>query len=190
MSVKGTILRAEVSGEVQVKALLSGMPECKFGMNDKLLMQREPPKPGQTNADKGISIDDLKFHQCVKLPKYDKERAITFTPPDGSFELMTYRITENINLPFKIIPVVKVEGKKMEVHIKLKSIFDVSHFATNVALKVPCPKNTAVVNAQTQLGRAKYEPDQGGIVWRIKKFPGDQEAMLNCDIDLGVTTND
>lgn len=39
MSVKGTILRADVSGEVACKALLTGMPECKFGMNDKLLMQ-------------------------------------------------------------------------------------------------------------------------------------------------------
>jgi len=58
-----------------------------------------------------------------------------------------------------------------------------------VALKIPCPKNTAVVNCNTALGRAKYEPDQGGVVWRIKKFPGDHEEMLTCDIDLGVTTN-
>jgi AP-2 complex subunit mu-1 len=45
-----------------VKALLSGMPECKFGMNDKLYMQKEPKKPGTSNADKGITIDDIKFH--------------------------------------------------------------------------------------------------------------------------------
>lgn len=41
MSQKGNILRADVAGAVQVKALLSGMPECKFGMNDKLLMAKE-----------------------------------------------------------------------------------------------------------------------------------------------------
>lgn len=41
------------------------MPECKFGMNDKLLMQREPRKPGQTTSDKGITIDDLKFHVLI-----------------------------------------------------------------------------------------------------------------------------
>jgi AP-2 complex subunit mu-1 len=38
-----------VSGEVVVKAMLSGMPECKFGMNDKLYMQKEPKKPGANN---------------------------------------------------------------------------------------------------------------------------------------------
>ncbi len=64
------------------------MPECKFGMNDKLLMQKEPRK-GPASADKGITIDDVKFHQCVRLGKFDKERAITFIPPDGVFELMT-----------------------------------------------------------------------------------------------------
>lgn len=62
MSVKDTILRADVSGSVMVKSQLSGMPECKFGMNDKLFMQNEPKKPGDSNIDKGITIDDIKFH--------------------------------------------------------------------------------------------------------------------------------
>jgi AP-2 complex subunit mu-1 len=41
-------------------------------MNDKLLMEKEPRKAGVTSGDKGITIDDMKFHQCVKLPKFDK----------------------------------------------------------------------------------------------------------------------
>ena len=36
VSVKGQILRADVSGKVMMKSFLSGMPECKFGINDKL----------------------------------------------------------------------------------------------------------------------------------------------------------
>ncbi|CAD8164252.1 unnamed protein product [Paramecium pentaurelia] len=190
MSVKGTILKADVAGSIQVKCLLSGMPECKFGMNDKLLMQREPRKPGQTTTDKGITIDDLKFHQCVKLPKFDKERAITFIPPDGQFELMTYRITENINLPFKIMPVYNELGKnKLEIRVKIKSIFEKNLFATNLAIKIPVPKNTANVNTNSAIGKAKHEPDQQGVIWRIKKYPGDFEALLRCEIDLGSTTN-
>jgi len=38
------------------------MPECKFGMNDKLLMQKEPKKSASASVDKGIAIDDIKFH--------------------------------------------------------------------------------------------------------------------------------
>lgn len=41
------------------------MPECKFGMNDKLGM-------GQSRSgDRGIAIDDIKFHQCVRLGRFD-----------------------------------------------------------------------------------------------------------------------
>ena len=77
---------------------------------------------------------------------------------------MTYRISENINLPFKIMPVINeyeaMAGKKrIEARIKLKSIFDKNIFATNVTLKIPCPKWTASVNTNAAIGKAKYEPD-------------------------------
>ena len=41
MSSKGTILRNDVSGVILVKCYLSGTPECKFGLNDKLLLDNE-----------------------------------------------------------------------------------------------------------------------------------------------------
>jgi AP-2 complex subunit mu-1 len=124
------------------------------------------------------------------LPKFDKERSITFVPPDGVFELMTYRITENINLPFKIIPLINEEGNKIEVRVKLKSIFDKTIFANNVTLKIPCPNNTASANTTAGIGRAKYEPENHGIMWRIKKYPGDFESVLRCEIELSTTNND
>ena len=43
-----------------MKAHLSGMPECKFGINDKLLMKNSSTNPGK--QDRGIQIDDIKFH--------------------------------------------------------------------------------------------------------------------------------
>ncbi len=70
-----------------MKCHLSDMPECKFGMNDKLLMEKEQKT---SKVDRGINISDLKFHQCVRLGKFDKDRSITFIPPDGQFDLMTY----------------------------------------------------------------------------------------------------
>lgn len=39
LSNRGTVLRAEVCGQILVKTALSGMPECKFGINDKLLIK-------------------------------------------------------------------------------------------------------------------------------------------------------
>lgn len=39
-SAKGTTLRADVDGHIQMRAYLSGTPECKFGLNDKLVIDR------------------------------------------------------------------------------------------------------------------------------------------------------
>lgn len=39
-------------------------------------------------VDGAVELDDCQFHQCVKLGKYDVDRSISFTPPDGEFELM------------------------------------------------------------------------------------------------------
>lgn len=63
LSNRGTVLKADVFGRVAVKTQLSGMPECKFGINDKLVMRGVGEESKQMkSADKGIMIDDIKFH--------------------------------------------------------------------------------------------------------------------------------
>ena len=186
MSSKGTVLRSDVSGSIMVKSQLSFMPECKFGMNDKLAMSSE----SQT-SDKGISIDDIKFHQCVRLGKFDKDRAITFIPPDGIFELMTYRVTENINLPFKLMPIFQEYGSaKIEISLKIKSMFERNLFASNIVIKIPTPRNTGKCNIFVASGKAKYEPEQSAIVWRIRRFPGDSEYSMRGSVNLVATNSD
>ena len=78
-----------------MRAYLSGMPECKFGLNDRLLLEQENNKGGagfaSTGSKKGgtaVEIDDCQFHRCVKPAKFDPDRTISFIPPDGEFELM------------------------------------------------------------------------------------------------------
>lgn len=148
-------------GQVIMKAKLSGMPECKFGINDKLLI-KSSQSDNPAKEERGIQIDDIKFHQCVRLGRFDRDRSITFIPPDGLFELMTYRIAENINLPFKVVPVVQEypENNRIEYSVKIKAIFERSNFASNVTIKIPVPQNTASVKIYSAgAGKAKYEPD-------------------------------
>jgi AP-2 complex subunit mu-1 len=72
------------------------MPECKFGINDRLLVRDSKDNNAAVDSEKqqkGIMIDDIKFHQCVRLGRFDRDRSITFIPPDGLFEVMTYRVS-------------------------------------------------------------------------------------------------
>ena len=36
---------------------------------------------------------DVTFHPCVNLGRFNAEKVVSFVPPDGEFELMKYRCT-------------------------------------------------------------------------------------------------
>lgn len=51
---------------------------------------------GRNNRQKAVDLEDIKFHQCVRLARFDNDRTISFIPPDGAFDLMSYRLSQNI----------------------------------------------------------------------------------------------
>lgn len=86
----GTVLRADVAGHIQMRAYLSGTPECRFGLNDKLVIGTGKDTGPATAPPGGeaVELDDCQFHQCVNLNDFETDRSISFVPPDGEFELM------------------------------------------------------------------------------------------------------
>ena len=75
--------------------------------------------------------------------------------------------------------------------MKVKAIFERSNFASNVVTKIPVPKNTASVKIYSAgAGKAKYEPDQNAIMWRIKKFQGDNEFLMSAEVTLTTLKQD
>lgn len=189
MSTKGTTLRADVSGQILMRAYLSGTPECKFGLNDKLLLDRDSFSKAGPRRSNSVEIDDCQFHQCVKLGKFDSDRTISFVPPDGEFELMRYRSTENINLPFRVHPVVNEFGKtRVEYKVLVKANFSNKLYANNVVIKIPTPLNTAGTSTRVTTGKAKYVPAENAIVWKISRFQGQSEYSFTGEAELTPTT--
>lgn len=188
VSTDGKRLRADVSGSIQIKSYLSGIPECKFGLNDKVTMDKEQKSGAKASKGQGIAIDDCTFHTCVKLGKFNVDRTISFIPPDGEFELMKYRTTENVEVPFSITPIVKEHSKtRLEIKVAVKSNFRKDQFGTAVKVKIPLPKNTALVKVFAQSGKGKYVPEEGGIVWKIRRFPGETKYILGAEVELAAS---
>jgi AP-2 complex subunit mu-1 len=126
----------------------------------------------------------------VKLGKFDSDRIISFVPPDGEFELMRYRSTENVNLPFKVHAIVNEVGKtKVEYSIGVRANFGSKLFATNVVVRIPTPLNTARITERCTQGKAKYEPSENNIVWKIGRFTGQSEFVLSAEAELTSMTN-
>lgn len=182
VSTNGGILRSDVSGVIQMKANLTGMPECKFALNDKLSLEKDGRggAGGRAKAKSGVEIDDATFHRCVQLGKFDADRSITFVPPDGEFELMRYRISENIQAPFRVIPVVEEQGQQRVVmNVKVIANFSAQLYATNVIVKIPvrscffllallvlrvffllCPPISSIAPAEVKEERKKVEGEE------------------------------
>ena len=188
VSTLDEILKSDVSGQVVMRTFLSGMPECKLGLNDKIQVDASGPgaapkqqrKPNQS----GVELDDVQFHQCVKLGRFDQDRTISFIPPDGEFELMKYRTTDHINLPFRLTPSVQEFKTRVEYKIAIKSCFAQSLHAKNVVIRIPTPPNTAKAIISVGTGRAKYAAGENCLLWKISKFAGQEEFILSADLEL------
>lgn len=194
VATDGKVLRSDVAGIVHMKTQLSGNPECKIGLNDKLVMNLEKGKIGTYTSrsshavknKKSIEINDCSFHQCVRLGKFDKDRAITFVPPDGAFELMKYRTTESVKIPFEVISPLVTEhsDSRTEFKVTVKSKFLGEVTGKDVEISIPVPKNTATAKIYVQHGKAKYFPNKNAIVWKLKKFPGQTSYILIAEVKL------
>ena len=145
---EGRVVKHGLKGAIKVRCLLSGMPELRLGLAEKVRFEglsatlpfsttshnssssasnsstkkptatgsssKKPsaptavppggfseekafdPKKEANDAPGGsnncVDLSDLRFHQCVRLDKFDAERMIWFVPPDGEFELLSYRL--------------------------------------------------------------------------------------------------
>lgn len=171
MSAQGSVLRSEVAGRVVMKAFLSGMPDVKIGLNEKL--------------------EDVTFHPCVNLGRFAAEKVVSFVPPDGEFELMKYRCTEGLALPFRAVAMLAEHGRtRMEFTVKVKSGFPAKLWAGNVVVLVPVPDQTARAVFSLSAGKAKYDPKRHALVWKIKRFAGEAEHTLTASVELIATTRE
>ena len=163
----GNILRSEILGALKMRSYLSGMPELKLGLNDKLLFESQHRNTGKGKA---VEMEDIKFHQCVRLARFENDRTISFIPPDGEFELMSYRLSTQVRPLIWIEAVVEPHsGSRIEYMIKAKSQFKQRSVANNVEIHVPVPPDADSPSFKAQTGTAKYAPEKDCIVWTIKQ---------------------
>lgn len=51
-----------------------------------------------------VPAQDCNFHECAKLDEFESMRQLSFTPPDGEFVLLNYRINAEFRCPFRLFP--------------------------------------------------------------------------------------
>merc|ERR1719369_1536420 len=156
VSANGNVLRSEIVGAIKMKVFLSGMPELRLGLNDKVLFE----STGRGKS-KSVELEDVKFHQCVRLSRFENDRTISFIPPDGEFELMSYRLNTHVKPLIWIESVIERHAhSRIEIMVKAKSQFKKRSTANNVEIVIPVPQDADSPKFKTTIGHCKYAPEQ------------------------------
>jgi len=182
----GNVLRSEIVGAIKMRVYLSGMPELRLGLNDKVLFE----STGRGKS-KSVELEDVKFHQCVRLSRFENDRTISFIPPDGEFELMSYRLNTHVKPLIWIESVIeRHDHSRIEIMVKAKSQFKRRSTANNVEIVVPVPSDADSPKFKTTIGHCKYAPEQNAVVWTIKSFPGGKEYLMKAHFGLPSVVGD
>eukprot|EP00090_Calanus_glacialis_P021084 TRINITY_DN3252_c0_g1_i1.p1 TRINITY_DN3252_c0_g1~~TRINITY_DN3252_c0_g1_i1.p1 ORF type:complete len:423 (-),score=172.24 TRINITY_DN3252_c0_g1_i1:474-1742(-) len=183
---QGNVLRSEIVGSVKMRVYLTGMPELRLGLNDKVLFE----STGRGKS-KSVELEDVKFHQCVRLSRFDNDRTISFIPPDGEFELMSYRLNTHVKPLIWIESVIERHAhSRVEIMVKAKSQFKRRSTANNVEIVIPVPNDADSPKFKTTIGHCKYAPEQNAVIWTIKSFPGGKEYIMKAHFGLPSVAGD
>ncbi|KFQ53830.1 Stonin-2, partial [Pelecanus crispus] len=138
----GVILQHSVLTHIYVLSFLSGLAECRLGLNDILIkgneiVARQDIMP--TTTTKWIKLYSCRFHSCVDEDMFNNSRIILFNPLDACrFELMRFRtVFAEKTLPFTLRTAASINGAEVEVQSWLMMS---SGFSSNrdPLTQVPC----------------------------------------------------
>lgn len=177
---KMKVVRNDILGHVDLRVFLSGMPNCRMGLNQPL--------------DTSI-FDNVKFHQCVNLE--DVHRCINFIPPDGNFKLMSYSI---VSKSLKLKPLVMVFPQykmvlgasgvvKLQIGASLKTDFKKKAIVQDLQIEIPLIvkqhdlETSYAINFnvsprfKTKVGSVKLNLEKKCLVWTIPKLDGNYNSQ-------------
>jgi AP-1 complex subunit mu len=186
----GNVLRSEIVGKLVMKSYLSGMPNLKLGLNDKLQFDAVAETSGREPKGRAVELEDIKFHQCVRLARFENDRTITFIPPDGAFELMSYRLSTEVKPLIWVDAIIELRQTRIDYIIKARAQLKPRAVANNVKILIPVLPDVDTPHFKCSSGTSKYAPDRDILVWSLKQFKAGREAVMKGHFGLPSISKD
>ena len=179
----GVLQRAEVWGEAQCMCQLSGMPRLTLAFTSPHI------------------IEDLAMHPCVAKDRWERERVMTFVPPDGKFVLFSYHVARTHQLPLYVNPSISftpssagAEGGERagsggvgHMNIVVGARPTDGKPIDDVSVRIPLPASTASTSLSASYGVVVYDDVAKELIWKIGRLPKDRTPSLNGTVNLGAT---
>lgn len=176
----GNVVSSEVSGVLEVNSKLSGVPDLTLTFVDPEL------------------IDDCSFHPCVRYNRFERDRVVSFVPPDGIFELMRYRVGRQSHAvaPCYCQPSVSFDyntnqgtilvniGQKSNSSVVSANKKSPDPVVEEVVVVIPFSKNVRTANLTVSSGSVLFDEATKVAKWNVGKLVKDKALQLSGQIVL------
>jgi len=157
----GQLVTMEVLGEIQCNCRLTGMPDLTLTFSHPDVMQ------------------DCSFHPCVRYGRWDRERVLSFVPPDGNFKLCSYRVDRQVTMPIFVRPQISYNQHGGMVNVTVGSKQGAHEKpADDIKVIVPFPKCVSTVSLTASTGNYVFDDISKVLEWTIGKIPKDKTSPL------------
>ena len=187
VSASGDVLRSEILGKLVMKCYLSGMPNLKLGLNDRLQFEATASATGREPRGKSVDLEDIKFHQCVRLARFEHDRSISFIPPDGVSELMSYRLNTRVKPLIWVDAQIEQRKTRVDYIVRARAQLKPRAIANNVRISIPTPSGVDTPRFKCTSGKTSHAPDREVIVWKIKQFKAGREHVMKGHFNITST---
>jgi AP-4 complex subunit mu-1 len=188
----GQVRTFSIDGSIQMKSYLSGSPELHLALNDDLVIA-SAGKAGYGM----VELDNVNFHECVQLDKFESERMLVLEPPHGEFVLMNFHIgslRSEAQIPFRLTPIMSaVSDYKQELRLQVEAAFPDKFHGANVKVQFTVPKSSTGASVELEAGAkgqsSEYDDGTKTVTWLIRKFVGGTSHTLACKFITGAGSN-
>jgi AP-4 complex subunit mu-1 len=192
-NASGQVRTFSIDGSIQMKSYLSGSPELHLALNDELTIAGSGGRGGYGT----VELDNVNFHECVQLEKFEQERMLVLEPPHGEFVLMNFHIgalRHEGQIPFRITPTISpLTEYKQELRLQVHAEFPDKYHGANVKVQFTVPKSSSGASVELAAGAKgqswEYDDATKTVTWLIRKFLGSAVHHVSCKFVTSPSTN-
>lgn len=169
----GTLLKADIQGEIRLKCFLPSCSEMRIGLNEEFSIGKTQLR-GYGAA---VRVDECSFHEAVKLDEFENQRVLRVTPSQGEHTVMQYQLSDELPSPppFRLFHSLEREPSgRLLVYLKLRCDLPPKNAALNVVVNLPVPKGSVSLSQELSSPdqSAELQPISRAVRWEIPRFPG------------------
>ena len=180
----GHLRSSSIVGAIKVKSYLGGNPPIRLGLVENLVLGQRGIGSSAEDDEYGgggtsssfrssggggstppVVLDTYSLHEAADPTAFEKDRVLEFLPPEGHFDLLTYRCSHSFRPPFRVYPLLEddaVSADKMTLFIRLRAEYEPTKTATGVEVVVPLPPSVQRVHCETDTAGGGGDSGGGG----------------------------